>query len=311
MHFLTLFLDGVGLGQPDPSYNPFARVQTPNLCRVLGPHRLVIEPDHKDKVIHQSKYATLLKLDATLGIEGLPQSASAQASILTGINIPDKIGYHYGPKPDPRIISYLKSNTIFHHLRQADFSVGLINAYPQLYFDQINAGRRLPGDVAMSVINAGIPLKNTEDLKAGQALSADLTGQAWKERLNIPKIPILSLYQAGVQLKNVALNYDFSFFEFWLFDYIGHKKNMSLAVEWIEAFDKMLGGLLSTWNLDEDLILIISDHGNLEDLRTRRHTRNPVPGLVIGPRTLRDSFCHHLVNLTGIAPSILQFFQND
>ncbi|MDO9170716.1 MAG: hypothetical protein Q7W29_02680, partial [bacterium] len=33
----------------------------------------------------------------------------------------------------------------------------------------------------------------------------------------------------------------------------------------------------------ETLVLLTSDHGNLEDLSTRSHTRNPVPLLAWGP----------------------------
>jgi 2,3-bisphosphoglycerate-independent phosphoglycerate mutase len=54
--------------------------------------------------------------------------------------------------------------------------------------------------------------------------------------------------------------------------------------------------------MDEDLILITSDHGNMEDLSTRRHTDAKVPGLVIGGKHQR--FTDGLTDLTGIAPRI-------
>jgi bisphosphoglycerate-independent phosphoglycerate mutase (AlkP superfamily) len=65
---------------------------------------------------------------------------------------------------------------------------------------------------------------------------------------------------------------------------------------------------LEAWDDDAGLILITSDHGNMEDMRTRRHTDNPVPGLVIGAKALRDRFCRDLHSLTDIYPAILQFY---
>ena len=49
----------------------------------------------------KAKQVSLLALDAGLGVEGLPQSATGQAVLLTGVNIPAELGYHYGPKPNP------------------------------------------------------------------------------------------------------------------------------------------------------------------------------------------------------------------
>ena len=67
----------------------------------------------------------------------------------------------------------------------------------------------------------------------------------------------------------------------------------------------MLGALLSAWDDDAGLILLTSDHGNLEDLSTHGHTRNPVPGLLIGALPLRRAFAAGLIDLTGITPAIL------
>ena len=90
--------------------------------------------------------------------------------------------------------------------------------------------------------------------------------------------------EAGEKLAALAQGYDFSMFEYWASDYAGHKQNMDWAIEQLETFDGVLDGLVKSWNLDKDLILITSDHGNMEDLSTRRHTDAKVPGLVIGVR---------------------------
>jgi len=50
--------------------------------------------------------------------------------------------------------------------------------------------------------------------------------------------------------------------------------------------------------------LLTSDHGNLEDLTTRRHTLNRVPALVIGGEQARRQFVAGLHALTSVAPAI-------
>jgi bisphosphoglycerate-independent phosphoglycerate mutase (AlkP superfamily) len=70
----------------------------------------------------------------------------------------------------------------------------------------------------------------------------------------------------------------------------------------------MLAGLLDAWDDDEGLIVLTSDHGNIEDLSQRGHTRNPVPTLVIG--SARHVFTDGLTDLTGFTPGILRTLLN-
>jgi bisphosphoglycerate-independent phosphoglycerate mutase (AlkP superfamily) len=81
---------------------------------------------------------------------------------------------------------------------------------------------------------------------------------------------------------------------------------MSIARHLLETFDQALEGLISSWDDRSGLILLTSDHGNLEDLSTRRHTTNPVPALLIGDLELRRQFTENLKDLTGLAPAILR-----
>jgi phosphopentomutase len=78
---------------------------------------------------------------------------------------------------------------------------------------------------------------------------------------------------------------------------------MRWAIEQMRAFDTVLQGLLAAAT-DDLLILITSDHGNMEDLSTRRHTSAPVPALIIAPVGTRRRFAEGLTDLTGIAPAI-------
>lgn len=160
----------------------------------------------------------------------------------------------------------------------------------------------------MAVLEAGIPLKTTEDLVNGQALSADFTGEGWRELINIPEVPLLSYAEAGKRLVSLTWQYDFSFFEYWISDYAGHRADLEESAALMENFDLVLGSIIENWDYSKGIIFITSDHGNLENTNTRGHTKNTVPGIVIGARHLRDYFVEDLVDLTGIAPAIKRFF---
>jgi len=297
MRVLFIFLDGIGLGENDPETNPFARAKMPNLNKLLEGRSLL-----KDAAPFQGERATLLAIDPAVGVSGLPQSATGQAILLTGINIPAELGYHYGPKPNPEVAAYLKEATLFSRFAKEGKKAMLLNAYPPRYFDAIDSGKRLYSSIPLSVINAGLPLFKHDDLFAGRALSADFTGEGWRTMLGFIDSPVMEPPQAGRRLGTLAKEYDFALFEYWASDYAGHKQEMDNAVKLMETFDGVLGGLVETW--EDGLILITSDHGNMDDLSTRKHTDADVPALVIGDKTARDEFTRDLKDLTDIAPAI-------
>lgn len=299
MRVLFIFLDGVGLGADDPDLNPLARAAMPRLQALLGGRRLIAS-----SAPYVGEAASLLALDATLGVPGLPQSATGQAVLLTGQNVPAAIGEHYGPKPNPAVASHVLNGNIFSRLRQVGRSVALLNAYPPRYFHGVESGRRLLSSIPLAVTSAGVSLLTKDDLYAGRALSADFTGAAWPAMLGFPDAPVLTSTEAGRRLAHLAQRYDFSLFEYWATDYAGHKQDMRWALEQLDVFDAVLGGLVDDWNVDEGLVLITSDHGNMEDLSTRRHTGATVPGLLLGARPARDEFARGLTDLIGIAPAI-------
>ncbi|UCH59962.1 MAG: alkaline phosphatase family protein [Anaerolineales bacterium] len=301
MKILFLFLDGVGLGSADHTTNPFAHATLPNLRSLLQGNALVAETPP-----FVGERATLLALDACLGVDGLPQSATGQATLLTGINVPARLGYHYGPKPNPAIAYFLKNGTIFGKLNAQGKTAALINAYPDGYFESINSGRRIYSAIPLAVTSAGLNLMTANDLYRRRAIAADFTAQGWREHLKLEDTPTLTPQQAGARLAYLSRKYDFTFFEYWLSDLVGHRQDMQAACSILETFDQVLGSLVASWDNDEGLIIITSDHGNLEDLSTRRHTSNPVPALLIGSRSTRNILRPKLSSLTDIAPSLLE-----
>ncbi len=299
MRVLFIFLDGVGLGRDDPETNPFARVDMPTLQALLGGRKLLARA-----APFVGERASLYALDAGLGVEGLPQSATGQAVLLTGVNVPQQIGEHYGPKPNPPVAEHIQNGTLFSRFRAAGKSAALLNAYPPRYFQGVDSGRRLYSSIPLAVTSAGIRLFTKDDLFAGRALSADFTGEGWAGMLGFPDAPVFTPEEAGRKLASLAASYDFSFFEYWASDYAGHKQDMPWAVRQLGVLDEVLRGLAAAWDDAAGLILITSDHGNMEDLSTRRHTEARVPGLLIGSAEARQAFASGLHDLAGVAPAI-------
>lgn len=303
---LFLFLDGVGLGPDDPQVNPFAAANLPNFSELLNGRRLLAGSAPWD-----GDRASLRAVDALLGVDGSPQSATGQAALLTGRNVPALVGEHYGPKPNQAVAEIVRADNLFKKVLQRGGSAALLNGYPPRYFQSIESGHRLYSSIPLAATAAGLDLKSVEDMQAGRAMAADFTGAGWAAQPGFPAAPIYTPEQAGHQLALLAGQYDLSWFDFWLSDLIGHRGEMADAVAMLENLDAVIGGLVRVWDDRGDLIVISSDHGNLEDLSRRGHTRNPVPALVIGRREERLAFAAHLLDLTSFAPAILTLVFGD
>ncbi len=317
MKVLFIFLDGIGLGENNPETNPFARAKMPNLNALLGGRSLV-----RDSAPFDGEHASLRAIDAGVGVDGLPQSATGQAMLLTGKNISAELGYHYGPKPNPEVAAYLDGETLFSKCVAAGKRAALLNAYPPRYFQGIDSGKRLYSSIPLAVTNAGLELFTYEDLVAGRALSADFTGEGWRTMLGFPDAPVMDSREAGRKLISLAMDYDFSFFEYWASDYAGHKQQMETAIGLMESFDGVVGGMVEElkdeggrmkeegkkvesgeWK-DELLVLVTSDHGNMEDVSTRKHTGADVPLIVLGSKSAREKFMRGMTDLTNVAPRV-------
>jgi len=313
MKMLFIFLDGVGLGPDDPKTNPFALVNMPNLQGLLGGHKLVADGS-RDRALLNTQFASLTAIDATMGIEGIPQSATGQAALLTGQNVPARLGEHEGPKPTAPIMDMIAEGTVFSQLRQRDRAVTLVNAFPRRYFESIARGYRLPGVIAYAAQQAGMHLHTQEDLYEGKAISADFSGEGWRNHLGYADAPILSLEQAGQRLNSLTEQSDLCVFEYWLTDVAGHHQDAMAARSILETLDEVIGSLAKSMDAEHTLIILTSDHGNLEDISHRHHTLNDVPLLLIGSQKSRDGFLKGLngtgrskLDLTDIGPAMESF----
>jgi hypothetical protein len=248
--------------------------------------------------------ATLIPTDANLDMPGRPQSATGQATILTGRNVPQLVGEHYGPKPNPAVAQIIEQANLFQEVAAAGGEAALITPYPQGYFDAINSGKRLYSAVPLAVTSAGWPLFGAQELRAGEAVSPGFTGQGWYDMLGYKDIPILSLFESGQQIAAIASRYDLSFFEHWPSDRSGHRGPVEDAVAHLEMIDTAVGGLLEDWDDQAGMLIITSDHGNIEEKNHRQHTRNPVPTILVG--TGHADLAQDIHNLADIAHVVRQ-----
>ncbi len=299
------FMDGVGLGTADATINPFVTAEMPCLTGLLGEGWYTWQHGR-----YSTERASLVATDARLGVDGRPQSATGQAAILTGRNIPRQIGEHYGPKPNPAIIAAIEEGTLFSQVVAAGGRASLLTPYPDDYFEAIESGRRLYSAVPLAVTSAGLPLMTADDLRNGRAVSPDFTGAGWLNHLGYEDIPQLTLAESGQQVAQLAATYHFSFFEHWPSDRAGHRGSLEAAARHLAQVDAALGGLLDAWDDERGLLIITSDHGNIEEKDHRNHTLNPVPTILVGHNhDVLAGQVHDLTDIAKIVRLVLGFGQ--
>ncbi len=306
MSIIFLFIDGVGLA-PAGKSNPFSIFETPCLSGLLEGRSLTLEA--ADRTYSR---ATLLSLDATLGVKGLPQSATGQTTLFTGINAARLLGFHlHGFPINVSLRKVLSEKGMFKQLQKKGLRSTFANAYKQEFF------RHYTGDIkrtysCSTLINlyAGLPFRTLEDMQAGKAVYMDITNEVL-QRLGYD-VPLISPQQAGKRLFAISRGFNLTFYEHFLTDLAGHKCDYVGAEKVINTFDAFLGEIVETMDPERDLVLVVSDHGNLEDLQLKTHTRNPVPVLLVGKG--KEQMVESLQkrkDLTGILPALKEWFEQN
>lgn len=298
MKVLMLFLDGVGIGPDDPGVNPFLRARLPALRSLFDGDVPTLTRPHLG-----NGTASLVPLDATLGVEGLPQSGTGQTALFTGVNASQLIGKHFGPYPYSSLRPIIQEKNLLRLLMNDGFSVYFANAYPQKFFDYFRERKTRLTVTTLSCHYVEFPLRRFEDLQSGRAVSADITNAGWP-RMGYAIEPIPP-EEAGKRLVRLTHEFDFVLFEYWRTDKAGHSADMAEAIEALELFDGMLRGVLESLHADDALLLITSDHGNIEDMSGKIHTRNPVPAILYGRhhRAVAEALTR-VPNLTSVTPTL-------
>jgi hypothetical protein len=292
-------MDGVGIGVRDPGVNPFFAARLPSL-RSLFDGQL---PSLRRHTL-SSRNTLLFPLNATLGVAGLPQSGTGQTALFTGVNGARLIGKHFGPYPYSTLKPVLQEKNIFKLILEAGKQPYFANAFPQHFFDYAATHRSRLSVTTISCMMSGVSLCRENDLSAGRAVSADITNRGWPS-LGHPGVSPIDPEVAGRRLVELAGEYDFVLFEYWKTDHAGHSMNRDEAIEVLELFDTMLHGILEAIDLTRISLLITSDHGNIEDLRTKSHTTNPVPLIMVGKKIRSSSRMLSSRSGLTIVPSLI------
>lgn len=297
---LMLFFDGVGVGKKDRSRNPFYACKIPAVEKLLDgniPH-LRLKSLSSDSTFYTS-------INATLGVEGLPQSGTGQTALLCGMNASKFVGKHFGPYPYSTLRNILAEKNIFKLLLQKRKSVFYVNAYPPRYFDYVATHQTRRTATTLAWEMSGFKLNDFKGLQEGEALSADITGEKWNA-LGFPAVPILSPKKGGNRLVKFLEKYDFVFYEYFYTDHAGHSQSMEKAKEELMRIDELLSGVIESIDKKQMTLIITSDHGNFEDLSVKTHTRNPVPLIVYGKEAAH--FAGNLKSIAKVAPAIVSLF---
>lgn len=299
-HILMIFLDGVGLGDDDPSVNPFAAANTPTLNSLTNGRRWLSSTGRQ-----QSARAVFVPADPRMGVPGKPQSGSGQATILTGRNVPELIGEHYGPRPSPAIRKLLAEDNIYKQVVARGMTAALLEGYPPGWHQAVERGKRLRASYQEAPHVAGLPTFTEREIYSGDALAVDWTGEGWRSQLGYTDSPVYTPHEAGVKMVELSRRYHFAFFANWVTDTIGHRGTVEEGARMLELFDGVMQGALDAWDDDEGLMIITSDHGNMEDLSHGKHTENDVPTVIIGSG--KETFADGLQTLADIAPRVATF----
>ena len=307
MRILMVFLDGVGIGSNDPDVNPFMRARIDTLAELMG-----AASAFSQAVTLSSPRATLAPLDATLGMTGLPQSGTGQTALFTGINAAQSFGRHFGPWVPTALRQQLADENLLSKAKRACHTVAFANAYPEELFSDNKPPPnrdRARGPVSdplragppIAALGAGILNRHTPDLARGEAIASEITNEGWRKHLRRTELPIVTPAEAGRNLARIAAQNDLTLFAHYSTDSIGHTGHMWEAVEALQRIDEFVGGIMAAIP-PETLIAIVSDHGNIEDIRAG-HTVNPALGLFIGAG--HEAFARQELSLTDVAPMLL------
>ncbi len=292
---LVIFLDGVGIGKNDPDSNPFFRHEFRFIKNVFD------DIPHLDNQKLEKNNTFLFPVDACMGVDGIPQSGTGQTSILCGVNASEILGQHFGPFPHSKLYPVLEKSNLFKVLSEKEKRVKFINAYPQRFFDYLNTGHKRIGTFASAVLRSGMKLNGFDEVIEGKALTAEITGQVWKDRLGY-SLDVITPEQAGERLINLSLENDFTLYEYFFTDHLGHGRNKDSFDIIINTLDSFLFSVLT--NLPKELTLLIcSDHGNFEDLSIKQHTFNPALAITAGKNS--GLLATRIKKLYNIQPAIM------
>ncbi|NLM51399.1 MAG: peptidase [Firmicutes bacterium] len=296
MRIILFFIDGLGLAAATEN-NPLAKAEMPCLRRLLGgqPLTLAAAGTHNEM-------ATLLALDATLGVPGEPQSATGQTTLFTGVNAPQAVGRHVRGFPTAALREILAKEGLFKKILALGKTAEFLNSYSPAFFAEFPRTEKRAYSVTTWLnYYAGLDFHTFEDLKQKKAVNADITNELIRQQGFA--VPYIKPEEAGNIVAEKSRHIDFVLYEYFLTDIFAHKRETKKIAAILSTIDRFIAGIIEQLDLRQTLFILTSDHGNLEDLTVSTHTLNPVPLLLVGAG--RDNL-PSFTDLTDVTPFILQ-----
>ena len=297
---IMVFIDGLGIGEPDPVRNPVRSVFTD-----ISPD-LVLDSRNFPGSFPGGRTA---RLDACMGVPGLPQSATGQTSLYTGINAQAYLGYHLNAFPNRKLIELLSTQSLPLVLKKQGIPSVNANLHTPVFFKNRRGGikNRFPVSTLMTFAGRN-PFLFARDYSEGHGVFMDITGKHLQEQGL--SLPVLSADEAVQQLINLTHRADFIYYEYFLTDRWGHKRKREKLEECLGNLIPFLGGVSRRVREQGFHLIITSDHGNAEDFSTGDHTRNSVPLVYIPPggKNVYNSMSLP-ADLTEVYDMILQIFR--
>ncbi len=290
MRMIFIFIDGLGIGEENENKNPVRKA-------------------HAENIRHLLENPCTIAADACLGVPGLPQSATGQTAIFTGINASSVLGRHMSGQPTQTLRNIIENSNLFKELIKMGFSVTNSNVYREEYLLKMldpKERRCRPSVTSVMTMSAGVRFRTVEDYNWGKGIYHDVTGEVLHK--SGYDVKLISVEDAAERLYSISRDYDFTLYEHFMSDIIGHTADMELAVKEVILLDTFLGKLLDKLDLDEDILMITSDHGNIEDISVKTHTFNKVPVIILGD--VQEAIKLRIKSLTDIMPAVIDIFKN-
>ncbi|MBN2686407.1 MAG: hypothetical protein JXR40_14090, partial [Pontiellaceae bacterium] len=236
-----------------------------------------------------------------LGVEGLPQSATGQAALLTGVNAPQVMRRHIEGFPPPALKKLIEEENLFLKLGKVDRRCTFANCYWNV--DPLQIPPRRQSVTTVMTLSALGRVRGNAELEIEMALAHDITRRALYTR-GYTKGEIAP-QKAAEHLISIAKEHDLTLFEYFLTDRAGHSGDQIEVIRCLDTLEQFLKEIIRLSERSNLLFLLSSDHGNIEDLSVRSHTKNPVPLVALGPRAETFLDC---TNLCDVAPAILRLY---
>jgi len=278
-HVLLVFIDGLGWGGADPDVNP-QHAYGGDLLR-LPAGGAAASPT--DAPVPMPRGGWARPIDAVLGVDGVPQSATGQTTLLSGVSAQGVIGKHLTGFPNEALRAVLLEHSILRRVTALGRRARFLNVFRPRFWELSRERQLTLSATTVANLAADLPFFTLDDLRERRAIYQDFTNDDLTARGF--DVPTFTPAEAGRILGRAARENAFTLYEYFLSDKAGHTGEHAAVVRQLQRLDGLLDAALDELREDlqrDTLLLVCSDHGNLEDVTTRRHTRNPVPLLAWG-----------------------------